>query len=362
MSYLTSTVLDDLQIRGGIDEAREGNYGIIDFAKKSTQKIDYVDSEAISELQKMSGARNANIPVIKDGEVTVSTTPGFDNIPINLGETGTYAFTAYDVCTGMRLYPSTFANNAVRIQNYVAAQMKKLLKGCASEAESVIEAVMEARKTTLLGSTTQISQGEGTFDFNSGTDILAMSKAAQNDTMFAYLNELMTANQLGGEYGIITNPAGLAFNSVDAIKYQMYQDKYKGWDQGNMPLENRYASDIISAGSDVFQGWLARMGSIGVINNFPFDFVQGTEVGGKKWSISNTELPYIKMRANIFTNTEATDATSMVTSNDTNTIMTTFEEMFLWFRFYILYPYNSDLSTRANDIVKIKGLTTNPGE
>ena len=358
MAYLTSTVLDDLQVKGGLDEAREGNYGIIDFAKASTARVDYVDSEVISALQTMSGARDANLPVIKDGSVTVGTTPGFANIPINLGETATYAFTAYDVCSGIRLYPSTFENNAVSIQNYVNAQTKKILKGCAETAEGIIETVMEARKSTLLDNTAQVSQGAGTFTFDAATDVLQINKAAQNDTMFAYLQQLMLANKLGGEYGIVTNPAGLAFNTVDAMKYQAYQATYKEWDQGNMALSNRFISDSISPSSDVFHGWLARLGSVGVINNFPYDFRMGTETAGKKWSISNTELPYIKMRANVFTNTEATDATAMVTASDTNAIMTTFEEMFLWFRFYVLYPYNSDLSTRASDIVKITGLTT----
>ena len=358
MAYLTSTILDDLQVLGGLDEAREGNYGIIDFARASTPRVDYVDSTVISELQTMSGARDANIPVIKDGSVTVGTTPGFANIPINLGETATIAYTAYDVCSGMRLFPSTFANNAVKIENYIAAQTKKILKGCALEAEGIIETRMEARKTTLLDNTTQVSQGDGTFTFDSATDVLQINKAAQDDTMFAYLKQLMVANQLGGDYGILTNPAGLAFNTVDAMKYQAYQEIYKEWDQGNMPLSNRFVSDSIDASSDVFQGWLARLGSIGIVENFPYDFRMGTELAGQKWSISNTELPYIKMRANIYTNSEATDATAMVTATDTNTIMTTFEEMFLWFRFYVLYPYNSDLSTRASDIVKITGLTT----
>jgi hypothetical protein len=358
MAYLTSTVLSDLQPTGGLDEAREGNYGLIDFAKASTEKVDYVDQNVISELQQMSGARNADLPVIKDNSVTVGTTPGFANIPINLQETATIAYTAYDVCTGMRLYPATFANNAVAINNYVQANTKKLLKGAATTAEGIIETVMEARKSTLLAGTTQVSQGAGTFTFDAGTDVLQINKAAQNDTMFSYLNSLMRANKLGGEYGIVNNPAGLAFNTVDAMKYQMHQATYKEWDQAQLPLGLRFESDSISAGSDVFQGWLARMGSIGLVNNFPYDFRNGTKTANKEWSISNTELPYIKMRANVFTNTEATDATSMVTSTDTNAIMTTFEEMFLWFRFYVLYPYNSDLSTRASDIVKITGLTT----
>jgi len=358
MAYLTSTVLDDLQVTGGQDEARDGNYGIIDFAKASTTKVDYVNSMVITELQKMSGAREADLPVIKDGSVTIGTTPGFANIPINLQETATIAYTAYDVVSGMRLYPSTFDNNAVAIQNYIDANTKKILRGCATTAEGIIETVMETRKTTLLGSTTQVSQGDGTFSFNAGTDVLEINKAAQDDTMFSYLHTLMRANLLGGEYGIITNTAGLAFNTVDAEKYQLYQEVYKKWDQAKLPLGLRYESDQISAGSDVFQGWLARMGSVGIVNNFPFDFRMGTEVNSKKWSVSNAELPYIKMRANVFTNSEAVDATALVTASDTNAIMTTFEEMMVWFRFYVLYPYNSDLSTRASDIVKITGLTT----
>jgi len=358
MAFITATILDDLQVTGGIDEARDGNYGIIDLAKESTSKVDYVDEEVKEKLKTMSGARDANLPYIQDGAITVGTTPGFTEIPMNLGTTATYAFTAYDVCTGMRVFPSLFKNNAISIEAYVKAQMKKLLKGCAAEAESIIETVMEARKTTLLDNTSQVSQGAGTFTFDGATDVLQINKAAQNDSMFAYLQQLMVANKLGGEYGIVNNPAGLAFNTVDAMKYQMYQATFKEWDQGNLPLGRRFVSDSISPSSDIFHAWLVRMGSLGLVNNFPFDFIEGTEIGTKKWSISNTELPYIKMRANVFVNSEATDATSMVTATDTNAIMTTYEEIGLWFRFYVLFPPNSDLTTRASDIVKLTGLTT----
>ena len=65
------------------------------------------------------------------------------------------------------------------------------------------------------------------------------------------------------------------------------------------------------------------------------------------------------MRANIYTDTQATDATALITGGtDSNLIMTHFEEMAVWVRFYVVYRYNSDLSTRVNDIVKIQGLTS----
>ena len=71
------------------------------------------------------------------------------------------------------------------------------------------------------------------------------------------------------------------------------------------------------------------------------------------------EIPFTRMRANIYTNREATNADALISSgSDSNTLMSHFEEMAVWIRFYVVYRYNSDLATRANDIVKIKGLIT----
>ena len=71
------------------------------------------------------------------------------------------------------------------------------------------------------------------------------------------------------------------------------------------------------------------------------------------------ELPYCRMRANVYTNSQATEATSLITSGtDSNLIMTAFEEMAIWVRFYVVYRYNGDLANRANDIVKIVGATS----
>jgi len=67
----------------------------------------------------------------------------------------------------------------------------------------------------------------------------------------------------------------------------------------------------------------------------------------------------MRMRANVYVNKEATEATSIISPNtDTNLVMTHFEEMALWFRFYVVYRYNSAIGSRVNDIVKLKGLTT----
>ena len=144
----------------------------------------------------------------------------------------------------------------------------------------------------------------------------------------------------------------------------MEQLKYGAGNDKNLDALGFFGADRIHESGNLttsakFDGYLLRDGSIGAVENFPEDFRAGTEFAGKKWSVSDLPLPYAGMRANIFTDKNATDATSLISSGtDSNMIMTHFEEMAIWVRFYVVYRYNSDLSTRVNDIVKIQGLLT----
>lgn len=357
MAYLDNTVLSDFQAREATNEKFEANYGMLNLAKDSTSSVDYVPPSVQEMLATSSNARNAKIPVLKDQTVTVTTTPGFENIPVNLGETDTYYFTAYDVFSGFRYFPASFAENQVDKQWYFDNVLRNVLKACANTADDIIETNLESRKTQVLGYTTQISQGDGTFTFDAGTDTLQISKAAQKDTMFTYLKQLMIANQLGGNYRIVTSPGGLLVSEVEAAKYGANNTKDLMWSQSAVPMDRRYISDQISTSAN-FNGFFVKDGDIGLYENFPYDFRNGTEVAGKKWSISDVELPYMRMRANVYVNNEATDATALVTPGSrTDLKMTVFQEMALWFRFYVVYRYNSDLTTRQNGIVKLLGQT-----
>lgn len=355
MAYLNLTKLNDLQSTDATNEKRFKSLGIVDAVKDSTAFVDFIPPSVRAQMQTMSSLRNAQIPVLKDQTVTVNSTPGFSFIPSNLGETDRSTFIAYDVFSGMRFYPATHANNMVDIGFYRDQIMRNVLEGCGTKIEEILAARLEERKTQVLGFTDQVSLGDGTYTFNTTPDILEIDKAAQKETMFYNLERLMKANKLGGNYRIVTSPAGLSVQQSEAAKYGANNDK-NIQALGFLPSDRIYESDNIST-SDNFDGWFLRDGSIGMIENYPYDFANGTEINGRKWNISDVELPYARMRANVYTNSEATDATALV-SGDSNAVMTHFEEMAVWFRFYVVYPYNSDLSTRANDIVKIQGKTT----
>jgi hypothetical protein len=358
MSFIDASVWNDQYFQGATNEKRFAELGLIDMVKDSTPFVDYVPPSAKEALRTFSSLRNAKIPVIKDQAVTVNTTPGFEFIPANLPESALYSFTAVDVFSGFRHTPAAYENNVID-EKWAGQQVaKNVAFAMGNQIETLLAVELENRKTQLLGHTTPVSQGDGTFSFDTTPDKLNVNKAAQKETMFHNLETLMAANELGGNYRLATSRAGLAVQRAEAAKYGAANEKnLKGL--GFFDESRLYESGNISAGSDIFNGWLMRDGAMGVFENFPYDFRNGTEIGGKKWSISDSPIPFTGMRANLYVNKEATKATSLVTAGeDSNLIMTHWEEMAIWIRFYIVYRYNSDLTTRANDIVKITGLTT----
>jgi hypothetical protein len=237
--------------------------------------------------------------------------------------------------------------------------LRNVLKAMAVRIDDLVEVVLEARKTQVCNFTAQVSQGGGAFTFNAGTDTLEIAKAAVNEVMYWNLINLMQANQLPGQYRIVTSPGGLVSSQTQGLLLGPGQVKNQAWNETIIPPDRRYQSDQIAAGSEIFMGYLVCDGEIGLIENFPWDFRNNTELAGKKWSITDVALPYTKMRANIYINSEATDATSIITPNtDTNLLMTTWEEMAIWHRFYIPYRYNSAIASRPQGILKLYGKTT----
>lgn len=359
MAYLDATDWLDFQDVNATNEKRFSQLGIVDAVKDCTPgTAEYIKPSALEKLRTASSLRNVRIPVIKDQTVTVNTTPGFGFIPNNLIESDDYYFAAVDCFSGFRFYPALYDNNTIDAEFGKRETMKNVAYAMGNQIESLLTTVIESRKTQLLNFTTQVSQGDGTYTFNATPDVLEISKAAQKETMFFNLETLMRANELGGNYRIVTNRGGLSVQKAEQLKYSVANDKNLNA-LGMFPMNQMYESGNISAGSDIFNGYLLRDGSIGMIENFPWDFRNGTEIDGRKWSISDVELPFCRMRANIYVNNEATDATALVSAGtDSNMIMTHFEEMAIWVRFYIPYRYNSSISTRANDIVKLSGKTS----
>jgi hypothetical protein len=358
MALLHATQLNDLQATNATNEKRYSELGLVNAVSESTKSVDFILPSGKDALSTMDSLRNYQLPYLKDQTVTVNFTPGFSNIPSNLPESAQQTYVAVDVFSGFRYFPAQFANNSMDAEATRVMVMNNVLHKMGQSVEGLLATTLELQKTQTLDFTTQVSQGNGVYTFNTGTDLLEISKAAQKGTMFYELESLMDSNDLGGNYRIVTNPGGLTVQKSQAL--QSGQGNSVNLQALGFFGEDRmHQSRTISAGSDIFNGWLIQDGAIGMIENFPFDFRNGTSIGGRTWSISDMKLPHINMRCNIYVNNEATDATALVNpSTSSDMKMTHFQEMAFWNRFYIVFPPNSDLTNRPNPIVKIKGLTT----
>lgn len=360
MANLDASALNDIQIVDAQNDKRFAELGIVDAVKASGAFVDFIPADAMKQMSELSSDRDLKIPVIKDQTVVVNTTPGFDFIPTNLPESAEFTFTAVDVFSGFRHFPAQFQNNSLESNRVRQMVMKNVLFEMGNSIESLISTTLELRKTQTLDFTTQISQGSGggTYTFNTGVDILEINKAAQQKTMFANLTEIMAANELGGNYRVVTSRAGLAVQKTEALKFGA--DNNENLQAlGMFSADEMHESGNISAGSDIFNGFLIRDGAIGLVENHPWDFRNGTTLNDRTWSVSDMELPFLRMRANIHTNSDATEATALVASaDDSNLKMTIFEEMAIWVRFFIVFRFNSDITTRAQDIVKLSGKTS----
>lgn len=359
MANLDATDLLDVQSTGAFNAKRMSPLGLLNLTVDSTPFAEYILPSDRERFATFSSLRTNQSLVLLDQTVTVNQTPGFSFIPSNLPTTAQYSFTAVDVFSGFRHYPSQFANNAADEMQIKEMVMTNVLYEMGNTIESLIATQLEARKSQVMtNGLVQVSQGVGSPAYTFAASILSINKVAQQQTMFPNLNQLMSSNKLGGSYRIAVSPAGLAVQLNEMAQHGAGNDK-NTQALGFFDPARMYESHNISAGSDVFNGWFIRDGAIGLFENYPADFRAGTEFAGKSWSISDTVLPFTRMRANIYVNNEATDATALVgAGTDSNMIMTHFQEMAIWHRFYIVYRYNADLSTIENDIVKIKGLTT----
>lgn len=359
MAHLDATLWLDWQDTNATNEKRFSEHGVVNIVKNSTPFADYISPSAKTRLAEHSSLRDVKIPVIKDQTVTVVETPGFNFIPDNLTESDEYSFVAYDIFSGFRQYDAEYANNTVNAEFDRNTKMTNIANAMADKKEEILLSVMEARKSQVWDFTTQANQGSegGTYTFT-GSDILTIDKAAQNETMFSPLSAMSHANKLGGNYSVVTSPAGLLVQKQEALKYGSDNEKNLRA-LGMIPASDMHTSHNIATSAN-FDGFWVRDGAIGMFSNFPFDFRNGTSIGDhERWSISPVELPFIGSRANIYTNKFSANATGLVgAGEDSNLIMSAGEEMAIWDRFYVVYRYNSDITTRAQDILKIQGLTS----
>jgi hypothetical protein len=241
------------------------------------------------------------------------------------------------------------------MQDYMSNKFDEVFSAMAAAKETQIFNLLNAFRTQVWNGTTQVNNGDGTFTFQTATDNLDINKAAQKDVMFSNLKTLFRINKKVGGYNSVINEGGwnLALNEI--FKFGQMNQENRQFADNQLPLF--FESLGISPGSDQFSGFMMRDGAIGSVQNYPFDFRTGSNVDSKIWGVMDSPAPFIGERLNVYNNKEAVDASSLgETTGSLN--MTTLEEWGFLDKFFLVSNYNSDLTTRVNEILKIVGKTT----
>lgn len=349
--FIDFSVLNAYQDRIVQTEKEPQSYGLIDCLRYNTPANRVLTPTLKAFLQTVEG-RTTQYTGLKEDTITTTSVESF-TIPAHLSDSEQKTLTAVSIFSGFQVYPKYFVNNTIAYQDYLMNKYDEVFAAMASAKETQIANLLATYKTQVWDGTTQVNNGDGTFTF--ATSVLTANLAAQKDTLFANLKTLFRINKKAGSYNAVVNEGGFNLAMNEILKYGATNQENRQFLLNQLP---RFFETLgISPGSDQFVAYMMRDGAIGGVQNYPSDFRDGTSVGEKIWGVMDTPAPYIGERLNVYYNREAVDASSLGdTTSHLN--MTSMEEWGFLDKFFLVSNYNSDLTTRANDIVKVVGATS----
>ena len=351
--FIDFSILNAYQDRITQTEKEKQRYGLIECLQHNSPMNKVLTPTLRAHLQTVEG-RTTEYTGLKEDVITTTTVESF-TIPAHLSDSEQKTLTSVSIFSGFQVYPAWFQNNTIAMEDYMANKFDEVFAAMAAAKETQIANLLNTYKTHVWAGETQVNNGDGTFTFQVATDDLDINLAAQKDVMYSNLKTLFRINKKVGAYNAVINEGGwnLALNEI--FKFGQMNQENRQFAENQLPL---YFETLgIAPGSDQFIGYMMRDGAIGSVQNYPFDFRTGTNVDSKVWGVMDSPAPYIGERLNVYNNKEAVDA-SALGDTTSHLKMTSMEEWGFLDKFFLVSNYNSDLTTRVNDILKIIGLTT----
>jgi len=349
--FIDFSVLNAYQDSMTQTEKEVQSYGLLDCLRYNTPKCKVLSPTLASKLQTAEG-QTIQYTGLKEDVITTTSVESF-TIPSHLSDSEQKTVTAISIFSGFQLYPKWFVNNTIAYEDYLKNKYDEVFAAMAAAKETQVSTLLSTNKTQVLNGVTQINNGDGTFSFASSA--LTVDKAGQKDALFANLKTIMRINKKVGGYNMVVNEGGFNLAINEILKFGQQNSENRQFVLNQLPTI--FESLGIAPGSDQFVAYMLRDGAIGGVQNYPSDFRDGTMVGEKKWGITDSAVPYVNERLNVYYNKEAVDASSL---GDTTSHlrMTSMEEWGFLDKFFLVSEYNSDLTSRVNAILKVIGATS----
>jgi len=347
MAFLDLTAINALQEDSMVQkEMRMLNHGLIDFAKWMDQGASWLTPEMRSKLSTLVN-NTFQLPALVEDVITTADVESFD-IPINSSESAVVTATKVTIFSGYKLNPYQLASNLITPDEYKRNKRLEIFKAMAKKKEELIQTFLETQKTQVLD-VTGVPTG---YSFNTGTDELEITLAAQGDIMFATLDTIMKQNNLNNP-NAVAGTYGLQHVLNEWMKYGANNDK--NLQNQNMPVDVFLSNQVTN--SQRFTGYVGQWGGMAMVENYLPEFIDNVTVDNAAWGLTDGAVPFLNERVMVYQNKGKANATSPGTTSPEN-IMSIYEEEAFISKFYFIEKFNSDLTSRVADIVRIEGQTT----
>ena len=345
MAYLMDTVLNAYQSKLAQTEIKTGVHGVIPFVKEQTP-FAQVDPDTINAIKSANG-RTVDISAIKETDITVASAFSYD-LASHRSETAKTSVTIYQLWTSFFFNEFDFANNAVGATQYLSNKLLEVDNALAEKKAEILLGILNTRRTQVFN-----DAGKPTgVQFNTTPDALTIALAQESDPWFDYIQSFMVQNKLSGQYSAVATPS-LGITLAKHKLYSTYNDKnLMGQAFPKIFMDNKLSP---TAGSNATL-FFARNGAIASYDSIPVEFERGASVPGTQFYVGAQELAMTGQKPLVVEIDERYNGTGL-TGRPTDP-MTLHKRIGMGVSFAAVTSYNSDITTKVNDILKVELLSS----
>lgn len=337
---LAATVLNEIRIKNerlDKNEHRLSEYGAFDFFVKQSASNPLLTNE-MKEQAKRSMGKTLKMPVINyDGNIQVSnvrtcTIADAENTSALVGVTyATYA-------VGFTVVPAMYSNNEIDKQKDIERKYLKCARVLGQALDNAAIAALDANKTQVFGDT---------LIYPEVADVIECPWASREEIL-SDVEPMMVANDYYGRVHIVGNTGvrSLLNKLAEKGEYNVV-DKTLEWANKSFHFSNR----IPNEDGKYATFYAVEDGNVDILFRYDRDSVMGTTTKvGHEWDV--VTMPYIGVPVG-FHYYEAVGDFSAIAGDATADLTCTKKE---YYGFSVdvafVVAYNSDITTKANPIIK----------
>ena len=344
---LINTRIQNVRAKSNLDknELRPSRYGALNmFMMQSEDPAGILTPELKDKAEKSIG-NTLQTPVIDfDAGISIGDTRSV-TIADSENTSQMYTITFATYSWGFTIVPAMYMNNEISIQADFERKFSKYLYKFAETLDTAAIATLAAAKTQVFGDLLAYTQ--------SGN--VVQVPWASRENIVGDINPMMAANDHYGEIHIAGN-AGVESLIRKLAQKDIYNSENKTLEYSDKILH--FTTRIANGGQEYANAYAVQGGSVGMLTRFERESLLNTKMAdGTEWGIDT--LPLINFPCGTYFYESKGDFNAIGGAATADLTRARKEHYGFAVDVAILTPYNSDLSTIANPIMKIAILKEN---